>query len=363
MKVGFIFINTFSSIGGLQQYNRNLIVACLEEFKSENCFFLSLRDEKKDFPNVPGVLHWHANGNILKFILYGFKICLKSDKIVFGHINLMFPLGILFNLFSKKHIVLITHGIDIWRPLTWYKKLSLKFVNSIWTVSEYTRSRILDLYPFLYNKVHILYNTIPVEIEKKSLEVDRNYLKHKYNIPLESKILLSVCRISSGEKEKGYDKILDILPRLLKQHQLFYVLAGKAEADELERLKNKTKLLGVTSNVIFTGEFESQYLNSIYASSDVFVLPSKKEGFGIVFIEALLQNLPVIAGNKDGSVDALQFGDTGFLIDPDNIEMLYTILHDVLSNKVNVKGDVRMKTLHKFGFESFKKQLVYLLNQ
>jgi glycosyltransferase involved in cell wall biosynthesis len=95
--------------------------------------------------------------------------------------------------------------------------------------------------------------------------------------------------------------------------------------------------------------------------SDVYVMPSYNEGFGIVFIEAMYYGLPVIAGNKDGSVDALLNGKLGTLIDPMDIEGLknaieYNFEH---TNKAKVDTDV---LLANFGYEVYKEKINGILN-
>jgi glycosyltransferase involved in cell wall biosynthesis len=96
--------------------------------------------------------------------------------------------------------------------------------------------------------------------------------------------------------------------------------------------------------------------------ADLFIMPSQKEGFGIVFIEAMACGLPVIAGNKDGSVDALKNGELGILVDPDDkdqiLEALETELKDRdLKNKLKLKTDLQKKVIDVFGFDTFKKNL------
>lgn len=359
-SISFIYNNAFSQIGGLQQYNKNILSA-LEESNEVNIYAISLNDSTADIPNFKHVKVISANKSIIKFILLSIRYGFNSSVLVFGHVNLLFPLALFFRFFSKKRIVLITHGIDIWRPLSKYRKRALQSVTELWTVSEYTKSRIVELYPDFQNKIEILYNTVPPLLLSNNQTADKYYLRKKYNIPISNKIILSVCRITPGDREKGYDTILEVLPKLLEQYKITYVLAGKAENNELERLKQKVISLGISDHVVFTGMFDSKDLNSIYASCDVFILPSKKEGFGIVFIEALLHGKAVIAGNMDGSVDALQFGATGILIDPNSLNEIYEALDQVISGRYEVKGDVREKTFDKFGFDSFKKQLNKIL--
>ena len=100
--------------------------------------------------------------------------------------------------------------------------------------------------------------------------------------------------------------------------------------------------------------------------ADVFIMPSRKEGFGIVFIEAMACGLPVIAGNKDGSCDALQNGALGSLIDPDNEAEILNALQQTfqkngqLSNPKS-KARLQQKVKETFGFETYKHNLEKLL--
>ncbi|MFN8416206.1 MAG: glycosyltransferase family 4 protein [Cytophagaceae bacterium] len=362
-KITFIYINAYSQVGGLQQYNKNLIHAFDSLNETIDTVVVSFKDKSIDVPSYKHVKFVFANGSVFRFLILAFYHSSFSKKVIFGHVNLIFPLAILLKLFLFKKIVLITHGIDIWRPLSLPIKSSLYFITKVWTVSTYTQRKIVDFYPFLKNKIEILYNTIPdqmlIDVEKASSE----YLREFYNIPKENKIILSVSRVTTTEHGKGYDKVLEVLPEILNQQKVTYVLAGKAEEGELFRLKQKVKELGVEQYVVFTNYISDKDLASVYASCDVFVLPSSKEGFGIVFIEALLHGKPVIAGNKDGSVDALQFGETGFLVNPDNKSEISNTVSGVLSGKYQLKGDSRKKTLDKFGFDSFRNQLNILLSQ
>jgi phosphatidylinositol alpha-1,6-mannosyltransferase len=67
------------------------------------------------------------------------------------------------------------------------------------------------------------------------------------------------------------------------------------------------------------GEVAGRNLPAYYRLADLFVMPTTGEGFGIVFLEASAVGLPVIGGNRDGSVDALAEGRIGSLVDPDDV--------------------------------------------
>ncbi|MBI4507924.1 MAG: glycosyltransferase family 4 protein, partial [Chloroflexi bacterium] len=80
---------------------------------------------------------------------------------------------------------------------------------------------------------------------------------------------------------------------------------------ELERLAEES---GVAQRVVFAGTKVGEELATYYRACDVFVMPSIKEGFGIVFLEAMAFGKPVVGGNHGGTPEAVQDGVTGFLV-------------------------------------------------
>ena len=82
-------------------------------------------------------------------------------------------------------------------------------------------------------------------------------------------------------------------------------------------------------------------------------MPSYGEGFGIVFIEAMYFGLPVIAGNKDGSVDALLNGKLGILVDPMNVEEIKSAIENVMNDSEKYLPDSKLLLDH-FGYQQFK---------
>jgi glycosyltransferase involved in cell wall biosynthesis len=106
--------------------------------------------------------------------------------------------------------------------------------------------------------------------------------------------------------------------------------------------------------VTFLGRRSDEDVLALYRSSAVFVMPSLKEGFGIVFVEAAACGLPVIAGNRDGSVDALADGALGQLIDPlSDAELVAALLgalarHQAPSDRAT-RADLAARAIERFG--------------
>ena len=85
-------------------------------------------------------------------------------------------------------------------------------------------------------------------------------------------------------------------------------------------------------------------------------MPSYGEGFGIVFIEAMYYGLPVIAGNKDGSVDALLNGKLGLLVNPDKPEEITLAIKKVIDNKSAFKPDYNL-LMQNFSYKVYKEKI------
>ena len=98
--------------------------------------------------------------------------------------------------------------------------------------------------------------------------------------------------------------------------QPFVLRRGTGGGNDLNRLRTRADRIGVAHRVKFTGDFDEGDKADIYALGDVYAMPSRGEGFGFVFLEALASGLPVIGSRHDGGREALLNGKMGLLVDP-----------------------------------------------
>jgi phosphatidylinositol alpha-1,6-mannosyltransferase len=135
-------------------------------------------------------------------------------------------------------------------------------------------------------------------------------------------IILTVGRLAAAERYKGHDRLIAAFPGILARvPDAAYLIVGSG--DDRSRLERLAREAGVADHVMFAGHVPDEELPDYLALAHVFAMPSTGEGFGIVFLEAAASGLPVIGGNRDGSVDALAEGKTGRLVNPysrENIE-------------------------------------------
>ena len=141
----------------------------------------------------------------------------------------------------------------------------------------------------------------------------------RHGIAPSAPVVLSVGRVI---ERKGFDLVLRALPDVLRKHGgTVYLVAG--DGPDRARLERLAASLRMADRVRFAGEIADEDLPRYYRSADVFAMPARHreadgdvEGFGIVFLEAACAELPSIAGRAGGMPDAVEHGETGYLIDP-----------------------------------------------
>jgi phosphatidylinositol alpha-1,6-mannosyltransferase len=257
------------------------------------------------------------------------------DLVICGHINLL-PLA----RFATKNPLLITHGIEAWRPMRRRARL-VTTCRGVVSVSDLTRTRLVSWSHFT-GPTHVLPNAI--RAEQYGIREKRADLVERYGIA-GKRVLLTVGRINWSERYKGFDEVLEVLGDL--PEDVVYVVAGGGS--DVPRLQKKAVACGVANRVVFTGLFAEEEKADLYSLADVFVMPSRGEGFGFVFLEAMASGIPAIGSRHDGGREALLGGQLGALVDPSNPAEIRTAIEDALE-----AGSRRVpEGLGFFAFERF----------
>lgn len=307
------------------------------------------------------------DGNKLRFALRAIRFAAKFNTIVIGHINLAGVGVVIKKIYPQKRILLITHGIDVWGDLNNTKQNLLSVVDGILSVSNFTKSVLINKHSVASTKVNLFPNTIDPFFPIPEDLSRNNSLKERYKIKTDDFVLFTLSRLSNTEAFKGYDNVIKAVAILKRTYpNIKYVLAGKSDNNEQTRIEQLIKDYGVGENVILTGYLQESELVAHYQMADTYIMPSKKEGFGIVFIEALVCGTPVIAGNADGSIDAVQDGATGTLVTPDSVEEIVDAIKKHISVKEQVdehsRAALKEKTLESFSFGKYKQRLKVILD-
>jgi len=217
--------------------------------------------------------------------------------------------------------IVFTHAMDITYPQKyprkkWLMKNILNKAEKIITVSRYTKFELLKI-------LHDNSNQRKIEI----ISPAPNITPQKFPVNREnksSKMLLSVGRLVD---RKGYDMVIKAMPKILEQVSgCKYVIVGDGKyKQQLVELTKKNKL---ENNIIFKSKLSDQEVAQYYQNCDVFIMCSREtpdrdvEGFGLVYLEANSFGKPVIGGKSGGVEDAVVDGETGFLVEPENQDMI-----------------------------------------
>lgn len=346
MKKALILFSEIYKIGGIQQYSRCLIKAFESEFPEVQFMALSFDGEQEDRnKNKHGkkILFYDYRGpKIFKKIIYLFNVLKisilnKPELIVCTHINIA-PVALLIKkIFSIKYVIL-THGIDCWNIKKGIKYNSLKNAATIITVSGYSKN-IMIKNGLPENKIKVLRNAI--ELSNFYPKKDINNIRERL-LPNDKIALLTIGRMIKTEKYKGHDIILEVLKELGDKYT--WVVVG--DGDDKERLKQKAEKLKIIKQVKFVGNVPNDALLDYYNIADIFIMPSKGEGFGVVFLEAMACGKPVIGGSGDGSREPLMEGKTGFLVNPDNKEEIIKAIKTIEQKKdIRTNADYLVKSV------------------
>jgi phosphatidylinositol alpha-1,6-mannosyltransferase len=353
----FLYLKAFDSTGGIEKFCRSMMKA-LELRKAseqeEEIIILSAYDTMPDKKYHSGVDYKGFGKNRIAFSIECILVGLKANKVLIAHINLAFLGCLLKWLRPSIKLISVTHGIEVWGKLSWIKKKLLCMSDEVLAVSQYTKNILIEKHQIPIQKIKIFRNTLDPYFSANSDPKRIKQIKRDLNIPHNAKVLLTIARLKTYEKSKGYDKVIQSLPKLLDEYPtLHYILAGKYSQAEHKRILELIQLLGLQNHVHIPGFIDDQDLPNYYSLADAYVMPSTKEGFGIVFIEAMACGTPAIAGNKDGSSDAILCNELGCLIDPDDYRQIQNAIRFWLNKGKDSAQQASHLIWDTYGFSVF----------
>jgi len=141
--------------------------------------------------------------------------------------------------------------------------------------------------------------------------------------------VLIVGRMSRAERYKGHDEILESWSAVVRRvpgAQL--VIAG--QGDDVTRLRETAASLGLSNDALFLGFVADGTLEALRQRVALFALPSRGEGLGLVYLDAMRAGLACIGGGHDADADVIVHGETGEMVDQGDREALATSIINLL---------------------------------
>ena len=283
------------------------------------------------------------------------KKIIKEKEIDLLHIHVWNPASCRFAFLAgsqtKTPIITTEHDpfkLNIIKNL--FKKYTLNKISKIVTISENNKKLLTKLYPKHKNKIAMIHNGIDTTWWKSQLirftDKDRKKIKEEIFYAKENTLIIT-C-IAELHERKGQKFLIEAIPEITKEYpNLKFVFIG--EGKNRENLEKLVKKLKAERNVTFTGRQDA--IPKLLKSSDIFVLPSKREAFGLVNLEAMLIPLPIVASKVGGIPEIIKDGKTGSLVQAEKPQELTKALKRLISSpekrkKMALEGHKRI--LEKF---------------
>lgn len=308
-------------------------------------------EAKQMFPNI-GYIPCNGSYSTFLFQATNFALRYKPSLILIGHPHYA-TIGWFLAKLANAHLVTFIYGIDVWQPLPPLRRFGLSHSNRIISISHFTSHKAIQTNGLQPAIIRILYNC-----------VDPQFVKEHMTVPHPSKpSILTVGRITTSEFYKGHNYVIKAMPALLKQFpNLTYNIVG--DGNGRAALESLAAEIGVTHAVRFHGTVSDAELRHQYENASLFIMPSRNEGFGFVFIEAMVQAIPAIGGNIDATPEVIVNGETGYLINPFSVDEIVGAISCILSDpdRRQRMGHAAMKHVKEnFSFAQFEKTLLKYL--
>jgi phosphatidyl-myo-inositol dimannoside synthase len=361
--IGFDF---FCKTGGIQKVGRTLCFT-LENLYSESTghdfAVCSLNDAYSDHRYVSATKFFSCSGNRLKFFYYIITNYLRSNTIIICHLHLAWIFLLIYPLNPSCKIVVLAHGVEFWKRLNPLLLRYLKNHATIWAVSRFTKSSLTSRHSWDPEKIKVVNNCLDPHFDIPKGFTKPKELVERYQITNSAPVMLTICRLNQHERRKGYTLVIELMPELLKiRPDLHYIIGGEIDTRERTLLHQLLTEMGLEHNVTISGFISDAELTQHYLLADVFIMPSSKEGFGLVFTEAVVCGCNAIGGGKDGSADALMDGKLGDLLDPSaQSSMIELILGRLNNPDTQRKYQLQELCIRHFGFEVYNEKIKTLL--
>jgi glycosyltransferase involved in cell wall biosynthesis len=289
----------------------------------ENSFITSDFTGKMKFSGGYGA---NLMQEIFNYSVVAASIALDNQfDVIHAHDWLCYPAGIAAKIMSGKPLVIHVHATDFDRsggnvnPMVFnIEKEGMEAADKIITVSNMTRSIVIEKYGIAPEKVVTVYNAV------ESVEQSETAFKK-----FDEKIVTFLGRITL---QKGPEYFIEAANLVLKKmHNVRFVMAGSG--DMMNKMIRRAARLGIMDKFNFTGFLKGDDVNKMFQLSDVYVMPSVSEPFGISPLEAMQSSVPVIISRQSGVAEVLKhaikidFWDTHAMADAIYGILNYPALH------------------------------------
>ncbi|HVU17609.1 MAG TPA: glycosyltransferase family 4 protein [Candidatus Didemnitutus sp.] len=354
MRMLLVCPEVFRADGGIARILRLYLKAlCATAREGDEIAGVVLNDSDANDPrrssyDGPALKTWVACGRRrLVFAWHVFRLARRTDRVICGHLHQLPLVRLAQKLNSRLNYCLIAHGIEVWRPYSRAERRALLGASCILCVSEYTRRQMQRFLPELDGRrLVVVPNALDPVVQAQAAPA-------VFPIPADGPRLLTVSRLSRADSYKGVDTLIEALPLVQRRYPATR-LRVVGTGDDLPRLQELAAACRVSGSVEFSGRLDDRQLQAAYAACDLFALPSRREGFGLVFLEAMSHGKACL-GARAGGIPEVVDDEVGALADYANISDLAAAVTDLVRHPRS--PDLIRRRAESFGYEAFAQRL------
>ena len=348
--------------GGIQRVGRHL-AAVMTEFATSRgmeCRLLSLNDTPElHRMSVAGREFVFTGSERAKgrFTATAMRSARRHAKLVVAAHPYLAPVVQAMRIAAPRmKSIVVAHGIEVWEPLSTLRRRALRGANLILTPTKDTADHIATQQQIPRNRVRVLPWALDPDFEALAAATSQSALPA--NFP-SGRVILTVGRWQANERYKGMDTLVSALPRLLHEWTDLQLVAV-GEGDDQAWFEQLAEGCGVRRHVHFFSGLSYSELAACYSACEIFALPSRGEGFGLVYLEAMARGKPVIGGAHGGAPEVIDDGRSGYLVQHGDAPQLATSIETLLANpemarEMGARG--RERVHRDFKFSVFAKSL------
>ncbi len=266
-----------------------------------------------------------------------------SRLVLFDHVHLATPLAYVsfFPRFMRANTVICAHGSESWKRVKPSSIKAFQAADLTLTNSNYTLENMRRAFSGFAGQACPL--GLPPQFALTSSPPRRSLMRPVLTAAdgteraISDRAMLLVGRMDPTEQEKGHRELIRALPRVCREvgdADLVFV-GGGGDAEALAQIAAASPAAG---RIFLPGRVDDDQLSELYAAAYAYVMPSRQEGFGLVYLEAMNHALPCLACHDDGAADVVVDGETGLLIrQPIEDEELTAAMVYLLSNPTRAR--------------------------
>jgi phosphatidylinositol alpha-1,6-mannosyltransferase len=276
------------------------------------------------------------------------QVARRCDWVFYTHMNLAAVQRFVPSGWARPYAVFL-HDVEAWTPLAPPMRRVLSGAFLRLANSRYTAGRVLTANP----------DVGPVIVCPLAASPPLEPAVDDAGFDMGPRTVVIVGRMVSADRYKGHDQLIDAWPDVVAQIPDARLMCI-GEGDDVGRLRGKARSTNAGGSVMFPGFVTERERSAIYRQAAVLAMPSRREGFGLVYAEAMAAGVACLGSRQDAASEVIVDGETGFLVDQGDraslVRCLVQLLRDEpLRRRLGEAGRQRYRQL--FTPEAFRMRL------